>query len=418
MERKILENEELERNRVLNEKNKETEVIKKQNNDDDNILPNEPTLVIATNSFIGEKYDHLDIKKDEFLIVTDWNYSEKGWVYGHRKNNVEEKGIFPEIFVKIIKDESKEEEESTLKNEITPEYKIRFESKINLLRSLKEMNYENSNTIIEVDRNNLFNDTFNSIMCKSPQELKKRLKIKYKKEEGMDAGGLLRDFFYQISKIIGNPNYSLFKYSHDNSYELEINPNSGIVDSNHLLYFRFIGRIIGLAIFNKQYLSLTFTLLLCKRLMNKPLEISDMKYIDSEIFKNLQHLKNYNGVEYLYLTFSMNIEDCFGNKNTIELKPNGANINVTDYNKNEYINLVIKNKIESKNDRDQLNALKQGFYEIIPQNINSILDEVDLKFLISGINIIDVDDWEKNTDYEGYKKDDVTIINFWKVILY
>jgi len=60
------------------------------------------------------------------------------------------------------------------------------------------MKFENSNVIIEVDRNNLFNDAFNSIMCKSPQELKKRLKIKYKKEEGMDAGGLLRYLFFFI----------------------------------------------------------------------------------------------------------------------------------------------------------------------------------------------------------------------------
>jgi len=30
-------------------------------------------------------------------------------------------------------------------------------------------------------------------------------------------------------------------------------------------------------------------------------------------------------------------------------------------------------------DKEQLNALKEGFYEIIPQSINSILDEIDLK---------------------------------------
>jgi len=36
--------------------------------------------------------------------------------------------------------------------------------------------------------------------------------------------------------------------------------------------------------------------------------------------------------------------------------------------------------------------------------------------LISGFNEIDVDDWERNTDYEGYSKNDITIIHFWKVI--
>ena len=29
--------------------------------------------------------------------------------------------------------------------------------------------------------------------------------------------------------------------------------------------------------------------------------------------------------------------------------------------------------------------------------------------------MIDVNDWENNTDYEGYNKDDITIIYFWKV---
>jgi len=33
----------------------------------------------------------------------------------------------------------------------------------------------------------------------------------------------------------------------------------------------------------------------------------------------------------------MNIEDCFGNHKSIELKPNGEKIDVTDSNKNEYI---------------------------------------------------------------------------------
>jgi len=52
--------------------------------------------------------------------------------------------------------------------------------------------------------------------------------------------------------------------------------------------------------------------------------------------------------------------------------------------------LVIENKLYNTNDKDQLNALKQGFYEIIPQSINSILDEIDLRvnffFLIKIFN--------------------------------
>jgi len=47
--------------------------------------------------------------------------------------------------------------------------------------------------------------------------------------------------------------------------------------------------------------------------------------------------RNNNGAENLCLTFSMDIEDSFGEHKTIELKPNGENNDVTDSNKDEYI---------------------------------------------------------------------------------
>jgi len=48
---------------------------------------------------------------------------------------------------------------------------------------------------------------------------------------------------------------------------------------------------MGLAIFHKQYLSLSFTLLFYKKLLNKPLEFSDLEYVDPEIYKNINWLK-------------------------------------------------------------------------------------------------------------------------------
>ena len=66
-----------------------------------------PTLVIAISDFTAFEYDQLDIRKDEFLMVTQWNYKD-GWVYGHRKNNENEKGSFPKVFVKVCKDGEEE----------------------------------------------------------------------------------------------------------------------------------------------------------------------------------------------------------------------------------------------------------------------------------------------------------------------
>jgi len=269
---------------------------------------------------------------------------------------------------------------------------------------------------ISINRNNLLSDSYNKIMKLSAKNLKSGLKINYIDENGSDAGGLLRDFFYQISKEIGNPNYSFFKYTNDKTYELNINPMSGFVESDHLNYFKFIGRIIGLALLQNQHLSVNFSYIFYKKIFNKKISFKDLIYVDPELYKNLNWLKNNDGVEKLSLTFRIDEKDCFDTPKYIELKPNGSKIVVTDSNKDEYIDLVTEYKLNNTNVKKQFESLKEGFYEIIPKEINNILNELDLKFLLTGISEIDVEDWEKNTDYEGYDKYDITIINFWKCV--
>jgi len=63
------------------------------------------------------------------------------------------------------------------------------------------------------------------------------------------------------------------------------------INPEHLCYFKFIGRILGLAIFHKQYLSVNFTLLFYKKLLNKPLNFSDMELIDPEVYKSIKWLQ-------------------------------------------------------------------------------------------------------------------------------
>jgi len=396
----------IENNIVNNSVNDKKIVIPKNINN--NSIIKTSTLVISINDFHASQPGQLNIKKNEYLIVTDWN-CEEGWVYGHRKDNETEMGLFPKVFIKIYN-----ENEELVK--ITPEYRVKFRKKIKTLKALREMKMIHKKNKISINRNNLFSDSFSEIMKLTPYDMKKSLIINYLGESGVDNGGLLRDFFYQLSKEIGNPNYALLQYSTSNSYELEINPKSNMANPLDLQYFRFIGRIMGLAIFNEQYLSLSFTLLFYKKLLGKKPEFYDLKDVDPEMYKNLNWLKENKGAENLYLTFEIEEDDCFGNHRKVSLKPNGANIDVTDYNKFEYIDLVVKHKLNNTGDENQFAELKKGFYEVIPLEIRKILNEFDLKYLLSGINEIDIDDWEHNTNYEGYSKNDNTIFYFWKFV--
>jgi len=52
--------------------------------------------------------------------------------------------------------------------------------------------------------------------------------IKFKSEDGLDYGGIAREWLYLLSQEMFNPQYGLFKYSKDSQYTLEINPDSGV----------------------------------------------------------------------------------------------------------------------------------------------------------------------------------------------
>ena len=66
-------------------------------------------------------------------------------------------------------------------------------------------------------------------------------------EEGQDAGGLLREWYVIISREIFNPMYALFCTSPGDRVTYMINASSHC-NSNHLSYFKFVGRVIGKSI--------------------------------------------------------------------------------------------------------------------------------------------------------------------------
>lgn len=77
------------------------------------------------------------------------------------------------------------------------------------------------------------------------QDLRRRLYIVFRGEEGLDYGGPAREWFFQLSHQMLNPMYCLFEYAGEHNYMLQINPASS-VNPEHLTYFRFVGRVIAM----------------------------------------------------------------------------------------------------------------------------------------------------------------------------
>lgn len=294
-----------------------------------------------------------------------------------------------------------------------PQYKRDFRRKLIYFRSQPALRSNTGQCHMKVSRDNIFEGSFTEIMRQTPNDLKKRLMIKFEGEDGLDYGGLSREFFFLLSHEMFNPFYCLFEYSAHDNYTLQINPNSG-VNPEHLNYFKFIGRVVGLGIFHRRFLDAYFIVSFYKMILGKKIALQDLESVDAGLFRGLTWMLENDITGVIEDTFSIT-EEHFGEVVTVDLKPGGRDVEVTEDNKKDYVDLVTEYRI-SKRVSEQFQAFMSGFNELIPQELINVFDERELELLIGGMSEIDVDDWQKHTDYRGYNPSDEVVEWFWKIV--
>uniref|UniRef100_A0A3Q3MTE1 HECT-type E3 ubiquitin transferase n=1 Tax=Mastacembelus armatus TaxID=205130 RepID=A0A3Q3MTE1_9TELE len=297
-------------------------------------------------------------------------------------------------------------------------YKRDFEAKLrNFYRKLETKGYGQGPGKLKliIRRDHLLEDAFNQIMCYSRKDLQRsKLYVSFVGEEGLDYSGPSREFFFLVSRELFNPYYGLFEYSANDTYTVQISPMSAFVD-NHHEWFRFSGRILGLALIHQYLLDAFFTRPFYKGLLRIPCDLSDLEYLDEEFHQSLQWMKDNDIEDTLDLTFTVN-EEVFGQITERELKPGGANIPVSEKNKKEYIERMVKWRIE-RGVVQQTESLVRGFYEVVDARLVSVFDARELELVIAGTAEIDLSDWRNNTEYRGgYHDNHIVIRWFWAAV--
>ncbi|XP_008945596.1 PREDICTED: E3 ubiquitin-protein ligase NEDD4 isoform X1 [Merops nubicus] len=269
---------------------------------------------------------------------------------------------------------------------------------------------------MKIHRTTVLEDSYRRIIAvKRADFLKARLWIEFDGEKGLDYGGVAREWFFLLSKEMFNPYYGLFEYSATDNYTLQINPNSGLCNEDHLSYFKFIGRVAGMAVYHGKLLDAFFIRPFYKMMLQKPITLHDMESVDSEYYNSLRWILENDPTE-LDLRFIVD-EELFGQTHQHELKSGGSEIVVTNKNKRDYIHLVIQWRFVSRVQK-QMAAFKEGFFELIPQDLIKIFDENELELLMCGLGDVDVADWKLHTKYKnGYNINHQVIQWFWKAVL-
>ena len=284
--------------------------------------------------------------------------------------------------------------------------------------------YDNSNDNIPlvISRENILIESFNQFMTTKELNLHTNLQIHFIDEIAYDIGGVYREWYYCLFKEIFNVQNNFFTVisnntchnSNNNTYYIPISNPINI--SEHLSYYKFIGKIIGKALFDKITMGINLNRIILKHLMGYALNefnLDDLKYYDIGIYNSLSYILKENINEDLDLYFVWEIE-----KKEYELIPNGSNISINDSNKFEFIQKVIE-FICYEAFKDKIQSLLEGFNEILmfKQNIFKAFTIEEFDFMLSGQHVIDINDWERNTVYKGiYNKEYKKIKYFCEIL--
>ncbi|KAI6780396.1 E3 ubiquitin-protein ligase-like protein [Emericellopsis cladophorae] len=250
---------------------------------------------------------------------------------------------------------------------------------------------------ITVRRECLVDDSLKAIgetLGGASEDAKKALRITFKGEEGIDGGGLRKEWFLLLVREVFSPDLGLFIYDEDSQY-CYFNPFS--FESSDQFYL--VGAIMGLAIYNSTILDVplppfTFRKLLGSSLSN-PINwtrhaarctLEDLSQYRPSLARGLRQLLEYEGdVE---ATFCWSF--------------------VIDVQRREFVDLYVRYLLDMSVHR-QFEPFKRGFYNVCSGNAFGLFRPDEVELLVRGSDeapdiarlrgVAEYDNWEyRNPD--------------------
>ncbi|CAD8049649.1 unnamed protein product [Paramecium primaurelia] len=263
-----------------------------------------------------------------------------------------------------------------------------------------------------IDRNDIVNSALEQLSRKEIN-LKSRLSIVFKGEQGIDQGGLTREFFSLLTQKLFDVQFTMF-VTRNNNTVLWFN-------KHHMempIKYELIGMLLGLALYNQVLLDINFPQLVFKKLMNEPVSFEDLKELDLDTYKALNLLNEYekDDIEEAFaINFSITEYDNWGQALNVELIQNGQQIMVTQKNKQQYIQLCTEYYLNSSIQKE-FQRFHAGFWKVVDGNGIKLLTGAELQTMILGQKHLNMQELEESTKYDGYDKNSEYIRTFWAYI--
>ncbi|XP_017947880.1 probable E3 ubiquitin-protein ligase HERC1 isoform X7 [Xenopus tropicalis] len=249
-------------------------------------------------------------------------------------------------------------------------------------------------------------------------------KVKLVGEGADDAGGVFDDTITEMCQeletgvvdlLIPSPNATAeVGYNRD---RFLLNPSSGL--DEHLMQFKFLGILMGVAIRTKKPLDLHLAPLVWKQLCCIPLTLEDLEEVDLlyvQTLNSILHIED-SGITEENFHEMIPLDSFVGQSadgKMVPIIPGGNSIPLTFSNRKEYVDRAIDYRLHEM-DR-QVAAVREGMSWIIPVPLLSLLTARQLEQMVCGMPEISVDVLKKVVRYREVDEQHQLVQWFWQTL--
>ncbi|KAJ1337896.1 E3 ubiquitin-protein ligase HECTD2 [Microdochium nivale] len=285
---------------------------------------------------------------------------------------------------------------------------------------------------LKIRRDCLVDDSLkqvSGIVGSGSEDIKKALRIEFDGEEGVDAGGLRKEWFLLLIREVFNPDHGLFIYDSD-SQLCYFNPHSFETSDQFFL----VGVVLGLAIYNSTILDIALPPFAFRKLLAagppagsaahaKPkmtYTLDDLAELRPATARGLRQLLEYDGDVQtdLCLDFVVELEK-YGSHVRVPLCAGGETKMVTASNRREYVDLYVRYHLDTAVTR-QFEPFKRGFFTVCGGNALSLFRAEEIELLVRGSDEpLDIKLLQGAAEYSHWPKDSTpetepTVQWFWQ----
>jgi len=278
-----------------------------------------------------------------------------------------------------------------------------FYSKLKLLsqESKRNLPIEKHSLKLYLSRDNILEETLRQLRLPISDEfLSGPIRIHFDGEEGIDGGGLSREWAVEVAKKVIQDTSGLMIHSGENSDDNAIIDirSTAIHGTDCRWLFLSLGKFFAKVIIDELAIGIKFNDLFLTWICGKLPTLTDLKLIDPIMYRGLEWVLN-NPIEETDLTFSASY-DVLGTTTIIDFIPNGRNIPVTEQNKVQYVDLMMAWLIQGRYE-PSLTHFLDGFHSILPIHLLENFHVHELQYLLSGQIEIDIQQLMSSTCYTG-----------------